>query len=175
MIEIVPATTAEHFAQFQELVDELMAWDSAMSREIGLNLDTMLDFFYKKPPAALAAEFSPNGHVFLAKYEGRLAGCGALKELSRDAAELTRVYVRPAFRGKGLGKAIVDAVIASARQEGYATVRLETAIFMKDAHSLYRSFGFELSEPFRRVPDDLKHAEVFMELKLRGPAPTSAS
>jgi hypothetical protein len=47
---------------------------------------------------------------------------------------------------------------------------LETAIFMKDAHALYRSFGFQPAPPFRSVPDDLKDAEIFMELKLRGAA-----
>jgi GNAT superfamily N-acetyltransferase len=166
MLEIAEATTAGQFRQFQDLVDEFMEWDTAMSREIGLDIGTMLDFFYKTPASDLSAEYSPRGCVVLATYDGDLAGCGALKELSEEVAELTRVYVRPAFRGRGLGKAIVEAILSRARKDGYTTVCLETAIFMKDAQALYRSLGFQLTKPFRLVPAELTDAEVFMELRL---------
>ncbi len=126
MLEIVEATTTEQFAQFQELLDEVMAWDTAMSRDIGLDVDAVLKFLHKRPASVIAAECSPNGRVFLATYDGHIAGCGALNELSDEVAELRRVYVRPAFRGKGLGKAIVEAILRRARESGYATVCLET-------------------------------------------------
>jgi GNAT superfamily N-acetyltransferase len=172
MLQIFQATTTEDFELFQQLVDEFRAWDTAMSREIGLNVDTLVDFLYKPHVVDPAAEYEPNGRVFLAKYDGDIAACGALKELSAHRAELTRVYVRPAFRGKGLGKAIVETVIAAADERGYAEVCLETAVFMKDAQALYRSLGFQLVPPFRSVPEDLKEAEVFMTLRLRGRAPS---
>ncbi len=167
MIEIVPATSPEHFAEFQELVNELMAWDTKMASELGQNVETILTFLYDKPAAGLAAEYASNGAVFLARCDGRIAGCGALKKLSENDAGLTRVYVRPEFRGKGLGKALVEAIILRAREIGYATLRLQTAIFMKDAQAMYRSFGFQPTSPFRSMPDDLKAADVFMELRLR--------
>jgi ribosomal protein S18 acetylase RimI-like enzyme len=169
--EIFQATTAEHFELFHQLVAEFRAWDSARSREIGLDFDTVVAFLYEPAPDT-AAEYAPNGRVFLARHDGEIAGCGALKELSPGVAELTRVYVRPAFRGKGLGKAIVERTLASANEGGYAEVRLETAIFMTDAQALYRSLGFQLVPPFRSVPEELKEAEVFMALRLRGRAPS---
>jgi GNAT superfamily N-acetyltransferase len=162
-MNVTEATTAEQLAEFDDLVDEFKKWDSAMSREIGLDVDTILDFLYT-PPAD--AERASEQRVFLATAEGRIAGCGALKRLSADVAELTRVYVRPEFRGKGVGKAIVEVILANARTQGYRTICLETAIFMKEAHALYRSFGFRDTAPFRDVPENLKHAELFMELGL---------
>lgn len=168
MIEIVSATSAEHFANFQELVDEFRAWDIKMASKLGLNAETILSFIYDKPAAELAAGHAPNSVVYLARCDRRIAGCGALKRLSKKEAELTRVYVRPEFRGKGVGRAIVEAIILRARQSGYATLRLHSAIFMKEAHALYRSLGFQLTGPFRNVPEDLKDADVFMELTLQG-------
>jgi hypothetical protein len=84
MTEIVRATGAEHFAQFQVLVDELMFWDSSMSAQIGLDVDMIVDFLYKQP-GDIAHE-AAQVDVFLATYEGGLAGCGALKHLSNEVA-----------------------------------------------------------------------------------------
>lgn len=158
MAVIVKATTPEHFAQFQELVDELMAWDRAMSEQIGLDVQAMLGFLYdaKAPP----------GEVFLVFGDGGLAGCGALKHLSSDVAELSRVYVRPAYRGRGVAKTILDAILTRAGEAGYEKVCLQTATFMTSAHALYRSFGFQLTEPYRELPEALKDADLFMELRL---------
>lgn len=164
MPEIVRATRAEHFAQFQELVDELMSWDSSMSAQIGLDVDAILDFLYKQPSDA--AHEQARVDVFIATHEGGLAGCGALKRLTDEVAELSRVYVRPAYRGRGIAKAILEVILARARARGYKTVCLETAIFMTDAHALYRSLGFQETEPFRQLPEGLKDAELFMELRL---------
>jgi GNAT superfamily N-acetyltransferase len=164
-LKITEATTAKQLAQFDELVAEFKKWDSAMSREIGLDVEAMLDFLYTQPPAELGSK----QRVFLATDEGRIGGCGALKMLSEEIAELTRVYVRPDFRGKGIGRAIVERILATAREQGYKTICLETAIFMTEAHALYRSFGFRERPPFRQVPDSLKHAELFMELSLADP------
>jgi GNAT superfamily N-acetyltransferase len=164
MTELIRATSAEHFAQFRELVDELMAWDSSMSAQLGLDVDSMLGFLYNQP-----GDIDPdqaNADVFLATDEGSLAGCGALKHLSKEVVELSRLYVRPAHRGRGIARKILEAIVASARARGYTSLCLETATFMTDAHALYRSVGFRETKPFREVPDGFKDAEVFMSLRL---------
>lgn len=74
--------------------------------------------------------------------------------------------MRPAYRGRGIAKAIVEVILARARARGYKNVCLETAIFMTAAHALYRSLGFQETEPLRQVPEGLKTAELFMELRL---------
>jgi len=168
MLKIIQAQTPEHVQQFQELVAEYKAWDIQMSGKMGFEVDTLLDFYYKNSLRELVAELSPpNGRLLLASFDGQLVGCAGLRWLSPEIAEMKRVYVRPAFRGRGLGKALVEAIVAAARLIGYRTLRLETATFMKDAQALYQSLGFHLIEPYHEIPDVMKQLSVFMELNLK--------
>jgi len=167
MLTIIQARTPEHIQQFQELVAEYKAWDIETSGKMGLSADILLDFGYRGGADELVAEFTPpNGRLLLASFDGQVVGCAGLRRLSPEVAEMKRVYVRPAFRGKGWGRALVEAVIAAARLVGYRKLRLETATFMEGAQALYRSLGFNLIEPYREIPDVMKHLGVFMELNL---------
>ena len=78
------------------------------------------------------------------------------------------MYVRPAFRRVGVGRALVDAAVAEMRSAGYAALRLDSAGFMADAHSLYRAAGFReiASYPESEVPAAFHRHWVFMELPL---------
>ena len=168
MLRIIHAETPEHIEQFLELLAEYKAWDIQMSASVGLDVDSLLDFYYRGTVRELVAELAPpNGQLLLASFDGQVVGCAGLHPLSPEIGEMKRVYVRPAFRGRGLGKALIEAVVAEARRIGYRTLRLETATFMKDAQVLYRSLGFTLIEPYQEVPDGIKHILVFMELKLK--------
>jgi GNAT superfamily N-acetyltransferase len=167
MLAIIEARTPEQIQQFQGLVAEYMAWDIEMSRRAGLSADTLVDFDYQHGADEHLAEFAPpDGRLLLANFDGQVGGCAGLRRLSPEIGEIKRVYVRPAFRGKGLGTALIEAVIAAARLIGYRKLRLETAGFMEGAQALYRSLGFNLIEPYREVPAELKPVEVFMELNL---------
>jgi len=168
MLTIIQARTPEQIQQFEELVAEYKAWDIEMSGRMGLSVDTLLDFGYEGSVHELVAEFAPpSGRLLIASFDGQVAGCAGLRRLSPEIGEMKRVYVRPAFRRRGLGKALIEALIAAARVIGYRKVRLETASFMEDAQALYRSLGFGLIEPHREIPEELKRLEVFMELKLK--------
>ncbi len=168
MLTIIEAQTPQQIQQFQDLVAEYKVWDIEMSGRAGLSADTLLDFGYQGGADEHLAEFvPPNGRLLLASFNGEVVGCAALRRLSPEIGEIKRVYVRPAFRGKGLGKALIEAVIAAARLIGYRKLRLETASFMEGAQALYRSLGFDLIEPYREVPRELKVLEVFMELNLK--------
>src|SRR5947208_14623786 len=162
MLKIIQAQTPEHVQQFQELAAEYKAWEIELSGKTGHDVDTLLDFYYKNSARELVAELSPpNGRLLLASFDGQLVGCAGLRWLSPEIAEMKRVYVRPAFRGRGLGKALVEAVIVAARLIGYRKLRLETATFMEGAQALYRSLGFDLIEPYREIPDEMKPPGVF--------------
>jgi GNAT superfamily N-acetyltransferase len=93
--------------------------------------------------AGLPGKYAPpTGELLLARVDSEAGGCVALRALDSATLEMKRLYVRPATRGKGVGKLLVEAAITSARQLGYAELRLDTLETMLSAQALYRSFGF---------------------------------
>jgi putative acetyltransferase len=119
---------------------------------------------YEKEYEGLPGEYAPpQGRLYLAKYNGASAGCVALRRLEENICEMKRMYVKPAFRGKGIGRVMAETVISVARDIGYKRMRLDTIDTMKEAITLYTSFGFKPIPPYRHNP--IKGA-YFMELVL---------
>lgn len=106
----------------------------------------------------------PGGVIVLARVEGAPAGCVALRKLEGDVCEMKRLYVKPEYRGRGIGRALAEAVIGDARTLGYASMKLDTLASMTEANGLYRSLGFKECRPYRYNPCA---CPVFMELVLR--------
>jgi len=90
----------------------------------------------------------PEGRFYLVRYQNRIAGVGCLKKLAEGVAEVQRMYVPPAYRGKGVGRAIVNRLITDARALGYRRLRLESLTFLDAAHALYHSAGFHDIDPY---------------------------
>jgi ribosomal protein S18 acetylase RimI-like enzyme len=105
----------------------------------------------------------PRGGLWLARAGEVGVGCVALRPLDDATAEVKRMYVDPAWRGAGVGRALLEALIAGARARGYRTVRLGTLDDMTAAQGLYRSLGFEPIPRYR--PDELVDTR-FYELTL---------
>jgi len=100
----------------------------------------------------------------LALYEGELAGCVALHKLDGEICEMKRLYLRPKFRGKGLGPVLAENIIGEARRIGYRRMRLDTVEpVMKDAVAMYRRLGFKEIAPYRPNP---MPGTLYMELEL---------
>jgi putative acetyltransferase len=142
----------------------------AQARELFLEYAQSLGFSlcfqnFDKELAELPGDYAPpQGRLLLADYEGQLAGCVALHPLELGICEMKRLYLRPHFRGKGLGRALADRIIAEARHIGYHRMRLDTVEpVMKDAVAMYRRLGFREITPYCANPIA---GALYMELLL---------
>lgn len=94
----------------------------------------------------------PRGGLWLAQAEGRAVGCIALREIDAQRAEMKRLFVRPAGRGLGLGRRLVEVLVEEARRLGYRAVCLDTLPTMRTAQALYEELGFHDIPPYRANP-----------------------
>jgi len=115
--------------------------------------------------ASLPGDYAPpEGRLVLAEYESQLAGCVALHKLEPNICEMKRLYLRPQFRGKGLGRVLAERIMTEARHIGYSRMRLDTVEpVMKDAVVMYRKLGFKEIAPYRANPIA---GAMYMELEL---------
>jgi len=154
MMRIESAESPEFIATARELFLEYSA---------SLDVDLCFQGFAKEL-ATLPGDYArPAGRLFLAFEEQQTAGCGALRRIDDGVCEMKRLYVRPAFRGKGAGIELIDALIRSARKIGYQHMRLDTLPSMTRAIAIYRSLGFKAIAPYRVNPVP---GAAFLELDL---------
>jgi ribosomal protein S18 acetylase RimI-like enzyme len=105
----------------------------------------------------------PEGCVLLAYYKNKPVGCVALRKFKDDICEMKRLYIRPKFRRKNIGKTLSTTIIQKSKEMGYKFMRLDTLPFMKEAINLYLALGFEEIQPYRYNPIE---NSKFYELKL---------
>lgn len=154
-MNIIPATSPEHIAQTRELFYEYAVW-----LEINLCFQN-----FEQEVAELPGDYAPpTGRLFLAVDDSRVAGCVALRKIAGGVCEMKRLFVRADFRGAGVGRQLVDAIIDAARDIGYRRMRLDTLPPKMDrAIAVYRSLGFVEIEPYY---DNPVRGAIFMELDL---------
>lgn len=107
--------------------------------------------------SSLPGEYAePRGALLLAWVNGTVAGCCALRPLDAsdyaNAAEMKRLYVRPAFRGMRLGRQLAESILDAARHADYSCVLLDTLDDMESARALYEDLGFEEIPPYYHNP-----------------------
>jgi len=154
MIEIAPARSPEDveqarilFREYAEQVDEPCCF-AAFQEEVD----------------SLPGEYAqPAGRLYLARADGRAAGCVAMRRLDARSGEMKRLYVRAASRGSGLGRTLSNLVIAAAREQGCGRLVLDTLPKMRDAIALYRSLGFREIGPYSPAPTP---GALYFELSL---------
>ena len=156
-LAIVQASTPAQIAQMRELFLEY-------ANSLGFSLCFQS---FDQELAGLPGDYAPpEGRLLLAEYEGKPAGCVALHKIDDDVCEMKRLYLRPAFRGKGLGRVLTEEILRQARAIGYRRLRLDTVgPVMKDAVAMYRRLGFREIAPYRENP---MPGTLYMEIDLGG-------
>lgn len=91
---------------------------------------------------------------FVARYDTKAAACGGIKLFGSEYGEIKRMYVRPDYRGLGLGKAILNRLAEYAREQRVRVLRLETGIYQTEAIGLYEACGFHKRSPFGDYKED---------------------
>jgi len=138
-MEIIPATTEEHIAQVRSLFEEY--WQS-------FGFTPCFQNFAGEVAGLPGYYVPPGGRLALAFVGPEAAGCVALRRFDDTRAEAKRLYVRPAFRGQGIGLALLQWVIAEARAAGYREMVGDTMPVMRKALDMYAQLGFEQTGPY---------------------------
>lgn len=122
---------------------------------------------FREELASLPCKYGPpRGRILLASANGTVGGVVALRPYDdlTGACEMKRMYVRPEFRGTGIGRKLAESIIGEATSIGYGQMLLDTLVRLAPAVALYRSLGFEEIEPYYNNPID---GVVFMSKVLR--------
>ncbi len=154
-VVITPAESVSQIAQIRELLVEY--WNS---RGLSFSL-----FDFGRELGSLPGGYAPpDGRLLLAEFQDEVVGCVALRRIGPETCEMKRLYLRPAFRGRGFGRQLAEAVIGEARKIGYTRMRLDTiGPVMKEAIGMYKGLGFKEISPYRNNP---LAGAMYMELEL---------
>ncbi len=142
-VRIRAATTPADFALARTLFLEYAA---------SLGFDLGFQDFTSEVDSLPGAYAAPGGCILIAEDDGGAAGCIAVRPLAADVCEMKRLYVRPAWRGRGAGRDLAGAALREARACGYRRMRLDTVPGMEAAIALYRALGFRAIPPYRPNP-----------------------
>ncbi|MCC5637320.1 GNAT family N-acetyltransferase [Nostoc sp. CHAB 5844] len=168
MLEIFQVETDKHKHYVSELFVEYFNWtNSVFSSEYNISFD--VNTFSEKYLAQLDEFMPPEGRLLLARYKGKIAGCACLHQIDQGIGEVKRMYVRPKFQRKGIGRSLLENIIYEAANIGYSKLMLDTAPFAKEALALYRSLGFQDTDPYLEkieIPPEYRDNWIFMELTL---------
>jgi len=167
MLQLIQVVSDEQNAYIRLLFLEYIQWlQEKFSQEYGFTLNAN-DILYEFMNSVHVFQTS-NGRLYLAMFGDEYVGIGCLKQLDNGIGEIKRMFVKAEYRGKGVGSAILDQLIADAGLIGYSKIRLDSPKISVDAHGLYQSRGFQYidayegSEAAKTVPD----FAVYMELVL---------
>lgn len=149
-----PSETGE---LFREYTDMLIAGDPSFKEYLAIQ-------DYDEELKHLEGKYGlPYGRLYLAYYDGELAGCIGLRKIDGQNCEMKRLYVRSQFRGKRIGTQLIQRIIEDARQIGYSCMLLDTLPFLESAIHLYREYGFYETDSYNDSP---MSTSIFMRMDL---------
>ena len=156
MTEIIKVTATDpgSLEQVKHLFREYANW---------LSVDLSFQQFEDEMANLPGPYAAPGGALFLAKVDGLVAGCVAVRPFDNTTAEMKRLFVKDAFKGHGVGKALAATAIAESKTLGYKRILLDTLAHMRPAIELYTSLGFQ---PIAAYYDNPISSAVYLSLNI---------
>ncbi len=133
MTDFIIADTDEEFSAAALLFKEYAG---------GLNIDLQFQHFEEELTLLKTMYAAPDGGIILCKIKNEFIACVAVRKINNEAAELKRMFVKPAYQRYGIGKILLEKAIELARSANYSCIRLDTLNYMAAAINLYGHFGF---------------------------------
>ena len=170
MVNFVTYDALAHRDQFLKLNVEHLNWfiEEAVSRH-SIDLSALEGPSVQEYVEAHLDEFTslrpPKGIIYMVEAKGTIVGMGILKGLEEGVGEIKRMYIRPKYRRRGFGKALLKRLRKKAEEFGFSTLRLDTADFMIVAQKIYRSAGFKEIDEYAgsEISEWYRPYAVFME------------
>lgn len=168
MKDIFPVETEQHkrhvralYLEYLQFVLRMVQEEFGFQFEVESIVERDMQELYKLSP--------PDGRLLLIQYDENIAGLGGMRKIGDGVGEIKRMYVRPEFQGKGLGRKILNALIEEARIIGYDRLRLDVGPYAVAAKNLYETSGFQQIEPYpeSEPPEALHERWTFMERSLK--------
>lgn len=168
-LSVTPAETDADFAEARRLCwdyRDFLLGNSAIDRDITETfypVEKYQDLMAQLPQI----HARPSGIILLARdAEESVLGCGMIHPLDPQTAEIKRLFVPEAGRRRGVARALCEALMSHARQQGYERTVLDTSRTLAAAQCLYRALGFRARGPYQPVPDDMLPHLLFFEKEL---------
>src|SRR3954453_21751403 len=150
MVHVLVPTTREQLDHVRALMRAFVAWHRQRHQQDLVLIDSYFDAAaFEVELATLPGKYAPpRGQLLLATVGGAPAGCVALREIDATRCEMKRMFVYPEYHGRGVGRALGEAVLGAGREGGSRTMLLDTSIRQAEAQALYRRLGFRNAAPY---------------------------
>ena len=156
MVDHIIAKTDEEYSNSEILFKEYAAW---------LNIDLSFQHFNDELLQLKTMYAAPKGGIILCTEKNEFIGCVGIRKIETDIAELKRMFIKPAYQKRGIGKTLLEKAIELAIRLNYKTIRLDTLNYMTAAINLYKQYGFYEIPPYYHNPNK---TAVYFEIKLNG-------
>lgn len=154
MLKIIQAITPQQIDTARSLFREYQQF---------LNVDLCFQGFEDELASLPGKYAAPDGAILLAEFDGKIAGCVAVRSIKDEICEMKRLYVKDEFRGLAIGKKLAQEIIKTAKELNYKKMQLDTLERLQAAMGIYQQLGFQKISPYYANPLD---EVVYWELDL---------
>jgi len=183
MVEFIPINLDVHKSLLVDLNEEYLSWiASELKKHYDFDIfnlegtiqnnkieqKVLIRVYAKSSVEQITSYIPPEGIYYILQIDEKIVGMGALRKIKMNIGEVKRMYIRPEYRGQGLGKALLEQILRKAKEFRFSTIRLETGKFMTTAQFIYHEAGFrEIDEyPEIETPPPLRPYWLFMEKEI---------